>query len=95
MFNVQTPMTYSHYTHEQGHCPFCKRKADGASAADGSPDAPSENDLAVCAYCARISIYNADLTLRSPTRDELDEAMSDPDVRAAIRAVKASHPRLN
>jgi hypothetical protein len=55
-------------------CPNCGAANDMASSKDAAPEA---GDAAMCFSCNHLMIFNADLTLREPTAEEMDELTSD------------------
>lgn len=50
-----------------------------ASQGAGHNEKPVEGDVSICAYCARMWIFNADLSQREPTKEEEKEIMSSED----------------
>jgi hypothetical protein len=57
-------------------CPNCGEPNDRASSVDADA-VPESGDASICWYCNHIGIFNADLTLREPTVEEIDELTSD------------------
>lgn len=57
-------------------CPLCARELDAWTASDGG-EGPSPGDASLCAYCHVLLVYNDDLTLRLPTREEAEEIAHD------------------
>lgn len=53
-------------------CPVCGAKNDAATSLSDS-ERPSAGCISICAYCAHLSIFTDDMTLRSLTEDELNE----------------------
>lgn len=74
-------------------CPHCGAYVDAAGEADGTEGGPEQGSISICLYCARPSVFDNDLRLRKMTPAQMDEVLSDPDVRRAIRAVKIAGPR--
>ncbi len=75
-------------------CPHCGALVDAAGDLEGAePGAPEPGSISICLYCARPAIFDNDLRLRMPTLAQIDEILSDPDVRRAIKAVKIAGPR--
>lgn len=81
-------------------CPHCHAELDAHSALDHDerPDLdhderPDPESISVCLYCARVSGFNPDMTIRKLTDAEHDEAMAEADVRAAVNVVKRHGPR--
>jgi len=69
-------------------CPACGKVNDSAedtASVDGSR--PTPGDYAVCFSCAAVAVYADDMTLRDPTRRELEEAPGE--LWIAQRQVKA------
>ncbi len=75
-------------------CPNCHAVADGfATAAVGSDSTadrrPRSGDYSICLYCRTLSIYSVNpvtglVEFRRPSRVELAEALSEPEIRAAL-----------
>lgn len=59
-------------------CPHCGTRFDRASSLDD--EAPGPGDVTVCIRCAKICIFNEDLTVRKPTGPELFRFTTDPRV---------------
>jgi hypothetical protein len=64
-------------------CPTCRALHNAATTPKGRVK-PRANDVSVCCNCAALNVFNPDLTLRAPTREDLAEIMSDPDLCFAI-----------
>ena len=53
-------------------CLGCGAQNDAATETFGEEASPPEGgDVTVCIYCGHISVFNADLTLRNPTDEEI------------------------
>jgi hypothetical protein len=75
-------------------CPWCHALIDGARPTeDDQPVPPVEGDASVCWYCARLSTFNDDQTLRKPTAEETTEFQQDPAIMEAIQVVRTQGPR--
>lgn len=74
-------------------CPFCDTYMDASTVAIGDDDAsPTPGDVSVCLYCARVSVYDEDGTLRKPTLPESIGFAEDRDIqRARAAAIKTAH----
>lgn len=59
-------------TNRKAVCPGCGHQLDGATKPDDEKLKPKGGDVSVCMYCASISFFNADLTLRLVSQEELD-----------------------
>ena len=55
----------------ESRCPACLRRSDGATDPLGNA-VPKPEDVAICAYCGSVNIYQTDLTLRTARQDEID-----------------------
>lgn len=76
------------------HCPHCSAFINGATfIEDNEKVIPEEGDVSVCLYCARVSIYLKDGTLRKPTDKEHELISDDPDIFKAVSIVKRHGPR--
>lgn len=74
-------------------CPFCRKPAGKPEPLRGPGIAPSLGDLSICRGCSCISVFTDQpgvyhggepgLTLRPPTRPELDEFLADEHITAA------------
>jgi hypothetical protein len=62
--------TSTHRTNVAATCPACGNGASAATTETGAK--PDAGDIAVCAYCSRVNLYEADLSLRAATQAELD-----------------------
>lgn len=72
-------------------CWNCGKENDSSSG----PDLPEKDDVCLCMYCGVVSFFNADLTLREPTVDELVAANDDVIVRIfkkSLEMLHANHP---
>lgn len=70
-------------------CPSCGYKMDRAAAVAGPGEPiilPREGSISICMKCAAISIFNADLTLRAITAEEIADL--DSETRSIIALVK-------
>jgi len=72
-------------------CPYCQNKLSAATGLRETDQAPDEGALTVCLYCGELLIFNADLTLRKPTQEELIEEQRSsqwPLIERAMRGAK-------
>lgn len=87
-----TPKTTRH--EGERFCPCCGTKVD--TSTHHTETTPSPGDVAVCLYCSSVSLYKEDLTLREPTREELDTLLTQvPELSLYVAASKAfqdQHP---
>lgn len=51
---------------------------------------PSEGDVTICLYCKAVMVFNADLSLRNPTTEELAEIEKSNLVRTTLEALRSS-----
>lgn len=76
-------------------CPFCGYRFDAAGTSDGSEGAPTAGDPTVCIECARVMIFNADLSTRRPHPGELETLLlTDPEAAADIAETQSRVRRL-
>ena len=74
-----------HHRVAESKCTNCGKRMTAASTPDDRPTrAPSPGDVAVCLYCHHLMIYDADMSLRDPTSDELAEVAGDPEILEAM-----------
>lgn len=59
------------------YCPHCGHQFDRASDLKEGRG-PKAGDFSVCIACAKISVFNADQTVRKPTMEEKWRANKDP-----------------
>lgn len=71
-------------TNARARCPTCAADLSGATSTEGD-NTPSAGDLSVCAYCAALLVFRADLTLREIDLDEL-AALDDEELTKLGRA---------
>ena len=75
-------------------CPWCYAFVDGATViTDDEKLLPVGGDVSICLYCARVGVYEDDLTIRKPTPEESLVFLADDDIFRAIQAVKRHGPR--
>jgi hypothetical protein len=74
-------------------CPWCAAAHDSALNVGVDVTPPDDGDVNICINCVRISIYDEKVQggLRSPTVEELHEAMMQPEVVFAMWAARRSH----
>jgi hypothetical protein len=73
-------------------CWQCGAIIDGATTF--ASRMPKPGDVSVCVYCSALAVYTAH-GLRRMTKDERDEARSNPAVRRVVRAVRRRLGRDN
>jgi hypothetical protein len=50
----------------------------------GDDATPQEGSISLCLACGALSLFQADLTLRKPTPEEIGEIMLDDDMRVML-----------
>jgi len=76
-------------------CPRCNYRMDCTTDAYGEAK-PKEGDVSICLMCGGLMVFNADLTVRKPTKEENLRFQSDPSImRAQIMAahITGAKPR--
>lgn len=60
-------------------CWHCDRPLDAATSIDdkGQEQHPSPGAVSLCLYCGAVAFFEADLRLRAPTEEELNELSKD------------------
>lgn len=69
-------------------CTACGAPFTAASGV-GNDDHPRPGSISVCIRCAHVMIYAAKGKVRNPTAGELAEIADNPEVKAAVWAVKS------
>lgn len=66
--------------HVSTPCLSCGKPLDSSSMVgpNGETATPSEGDMTVCLYCRHLMTYNADLSLRNLTGEEIIEVAGEP-----------------
>lgn len=64
-------------------CAGCGVKTNAASDLLGR-DVPSPGSVSMCMRCAHIALFNADLTLREPNKEELFTILTTPETQRGI-----------
>lgn len=66
----------------QVFCPRCNHQLNALGTPDGLPGdrGPQEGDVSICIECGQLLIIQADLTMRLPTQEEIDNAVDDPKI---------------
>lgn len=72
------------YRHTQSICPQCGYKMDASTKVHGEEATPEEGDASVCINCGQVLTYQADLTLRKATADEIRGLMENAEAWAVI-----------
>lgn len=70
------------------YCPWCGRLHELHGSDGGGP--PEPGDLSLCWGCRKVGVF-AGARIRKPTPQEQEDIDADPDVRAAIHAMRESH----
>jgi hypothetical protein len=72
--------------HTKTPCLNCGHTLSAASGFGVEPrlKIPNEGDVTACLYCRHVMVYNADLSLRNPTDEEVVEIAGDPELVAMI-----------
>lgn len=65
-------------------CWHCDRLLTGAAAWGEGEEAPEPGAVSMCLYCSAVGIFDDELVLRQPTKDELDECFEDADFRTTF-----------
>jgi hypothetical protein len=92
MKKTPTHLGRSHYgIAPRRHCPDCGHPADSATGV-GTDDRPKAGDFSVCIRCAHLYIFADDLTVRTPTGDEIESMPSH--VRFKIEHAQAMIRRM-
>ena len=68
----------------ESRCPQCDYTLTGATIIEGEDQKPEPGDSSVCLNCGQILTYEADLTLRKASIDEVRELMEQPQAWAVI-----------
>lgn len=74
-------------------CAKCGYGMDATTSAYGK-GRPSEGDVSMCLNCGALAVFNKDLTLRQPTKEEQDSLNLNPSIikaqitRASVTANK-------
>ena len=66
-------------------CPHCGERMNGLAGPAGSP---AEGDVTLCVYCANISLFTEQLTLRKATPEEVGALLRNPDIMQAVDALQ-------
>lgn len=71
-------------------CPYCGEHVDRATPAPSNQDArPEPGNFSLCCSCAGILVYQADLTVRKATDEEIADVMKDATARRFIQIGQA------
>lgn len=76
-------------------CRVCGERLDAATAAISEHATPVPGDVSVCFYCATVSIYADDMTLRAPTPEERRELDASDEVTRVVRSILQSEAKNN
>ena len=61
----------------ESRCPQCNYKTGAATQVHGEEGSPEAGSISVCLNCGQLAVFNADLTLRRMTREEIADTMKD------------------
>lgn len=59
--------------HKRSTCPTCGKVIDAATSHGSAPRGPRGGDFGACWGCGQILRYNADLSIRASSLDEVSE----------------------
>jgi hypothetical protein len=81
--------------HPEQKCPACQHAISWTTAANkpGSPT-PKPGEVSICIFCTAILIFDEQLKLRLPTRDELAEWYHHPEVVLARKKIRDHNAAL-
>jgi hypothetical protein len=68
-----------------GRCPSCGARLTGVTPIDGRLG-PSAGDASICAYCAAVLVFEADLSLRCALPEERATMLQDDTFAAVHKA---------
>lgn len=74
-------------------CCECGTHITGASSSDGSK--PSQGDFTLCIKCGSLNVFDADLTLRAPTDDEIIESATMSDLQDLRRKILEVNDKMS
>lgn len=69
-------------------CPVCAHSCNEATSVSGL-DSPDSRSATICINCSSVLLFNKDLTLREPTKDEMEVIMSEPKNAITIACMRA------
>ena len=67
------------YTTPISFCPQCNYKMDSADPARNDEGKPEPGDSSVCLNCGQLLVFDGELILRTPTREEIADLMNAKD----------------
>jgi hypothetical protein len=71
-------------------CPDCGKELNAITIIFGKPVAPTPGDISICAYCASVLVFDADLKQRAARKEDLDQLDSET-LNAIYKARRAVH----
>lgn len=74
----------SYFPPVESRCPQCGYKLDAATKMHGEEKSPEEDDTSMCLNCGQVLKYQADLSLKKATAEEIRELMEMPEAWATI-----------
>ena len=69
-------------------CPYCGKKLDACTQADGKDHGPEEGDVSLCINCAGIMVFIDRFTVRQATDKEQRKALEDKSVQRAKQIIE-------
>ena len=72
-------------------CPVCEHIIDGTASVENKNHVPNENDITMCINCASVLAFNADLTVKEMTDNEIADL--DHDIRQLIQRMRKAIKR--
>ena len=67
-------------------CISCNERLDAVTSAMPEEATPNAGDLSICFYCGHLSCFNADLTMRELTSEEMYQVAGDKEILRIQRA---------
>lgn len=77
----------STFQHALIECPKCLHQMDRSTG----PEPPRTGDVTICIRCGQMLIFEADLQVRVPAEDELNELVSDRRIAILQALVRKFH----
>jgi hypothetical protein len=74
-------------------CPHCGGRAEFSASTSGEDVLPVAGDPSICLGCASISVFDKEMKLRAPTKEEFDHFISFPHIQEAIMSVARRNRR--
>ena len=70
------------------YCPVCRHLIDAATCVTDTTLQPTPGHPSICVYCGEIMVFADDLSLRSPTSEELSDLRRSPVWPTMQRAIE-------